>query len=683
MAKKKVVKQDEKALMPRGYSDTFEMSEMELAELSSQIQKDILEGENDKQTWLQEREKDVKAFFGIKKQTDWPFKGAAKVSSQLHRIMVETMAANIISSLNAPEKMIDVKPYNSGSIENSKYVSDLMNTDARYGYKLDQVADRAIPNALIESFVVLKPVYEICKIESVNSVKRLVPQELPIESLSFDSDTNTVLANGQPVPSVDPNDDYADSEDMKKAGLQEVTFDITKEQITHDGIKVYAINGSHIYLPIWSPGETPFEKYQRAPYVIHKEFPTVQEMAMWQEQGYIKNMERLKDELFYKELNAAKGGTSLNEATILDLKYNQAGSVQSSQLDRKQMENLWWYGKFKYKGKLREMIAYVNRDTGTVLKLQINQIGIRPFFPIVPFPVDETPFGESLPKKIRPLINELELAMNTVLNMGMIKAYPPKFYDPMGGLDPKTLGNFGPNSYIPVRDPSKNVFMPPQPEDPRILMEMVRLIMDLVERVTGNSDAVQGQVSQTANTTAFEVQQALLRSGIRFTVIYERIRKQLEPMFDYNYRLNLKHMPYEREVRIMGEQALESGFSKLYTISKENVAGSFGFTLAGNSVMQEAAELQKAQQLFATFGQDPYLSYKPESAYYLRYNLLKHFNPIAMDKILPKPEEVQQLLRDRAQVQMEQEKLALAEQQMMGGMNGAPGMDQGQGPATA
>ncbi len=571
----------------------------------------------------------------------------------MHRIMVDTMAANLVSSANAPERMIDVRPYDSASIENAKYVSDLQNTLARYEYHLPEVLDRATHNALIESFVVLKPVYQYEVTELVTTVKRWLPKEYNSADIKYDIATDTVTdSTGKVVPSLDINRLPEDPEELKKLGMHECSIEVTKEQ-SKEGIKVYSIPGSDVYVPISAPGETPFEKYQRAPYVIHQEYVTMQEMEMLQQQGKIKNMDLLRSTL----------AENLYTEQLRIEKEVQSGYFDLDKFNRRVTRNLWWYGKFQYKGKLRELVVLMNYETGTVLKVQVNQFGVRPFFPIVPFPIDGTPFGESLPKRIRALVTELELAMNTVLNMGLIKAYPPKFFDPNSGFDPKTLGNIGPNSYIPVRDPQRNVFMPPQPEDPRVLMDMIKLLMDLIERTTANSDAVQGQTSPTANTTAFEVQQALVRAGVRFDIIYKRMKAQLEPMFDYIHKLCLRYMPYEKEVRIMGEQGAADGGSRLYAINKGQAEGQYHFTLTGNSLSEEQMAAQKAEKLFQMFGQDPYLSYKPESPYYLRFNLIKYYNPVMMDKILPKPEEVAQLLRDRQQVQNEQEQKALQDAQ--------------------
>lgn len=662
--KKKQVN-EEAEFEPRSYEDTFDMSAEDLESLSSQISKDLIEGEQDKEEWIQERIKDTNAYFGIKKQTDWPFKGAAKVSSQMHRIMVDTMAANLISSANAPANLLSAVTQKSQTIESAKYVEDLMNAQAKHEYLLPEVLDRSWHRSLIDSFTVLKPVYAFDVMESVQTIKRWLPATYDPSTISYDSATDTVLGpNGEVIPSRDIERLPEDPEELKTAGLHECVIEVTKEHVK-EGIRVLSISGDHIFIPISSPGETPFEKFQRAPYVIEDDYKTIQEMQMLQDEGRIKNLELV-----------ASGITSnIMAEQLQDIKEEQAGVQELTDSPRHITRNLWWNGKFRYKGKMRELMVYMNYDTKTILKVMVNTLGVRPYFPQIPFPIDGTPFGESLPKKIRPLVTELELAMNTVINMGLIKAYPPKFYDPAGGFDPKTVGNFGPNSYIPVRDPGRNVFMPPQPEDPRILMEMIKMLMDLIERTTANSDAVQGQVSPTANTTAFEVQQSLVRAGVRFDIIYKRLRSQLVPMFEYIQKLDLRFMPIEKEAQIMGERAIvqdEAGnqYSRLQLIHKQE--GTYGITLTGNSVTEEQKQLQEAKELFQLLSQDPYVTYKPEAPYYLRFNLVKHYNPVMMDKILPTPDEVKQVLSSRQQVQNEQEQTAVED-----------GKKQGDGQAAA
>ncbi len=653
----KKVKTEEKAeFVPRGYEDTFDMTPNDLEALSAQIRSDLSAAEQDKSEWLDERISDINAYFGIKKATDWPFKGAAKISSKIHQVMVDTTAGNLVASAVAPDNIIDVKTNKSQSIEGAKYVQDFHNNLARFEYHFPDLIDRAWHTALIESYVVLKPVYQYEVLETNQTITRWIKSGYSTEGLKYDSATDTVLsADGQVIPSLDSNRIPEDPKDLKALGMQECTIDITTEE-SKEGIKVFSITGADIFLPVSSPGETPYEKYQRAPFVIHHEYKTIQEMKVLQEQGKIKNFELL--------------GTTMAQTIfaeeLRDIKQQQAGQLDIQKHERYLVRNLWWYGKYEYKGRLRELVVYMNAETGVVLKVKINQFGVRPFFPQIPFPIEGTTGGESLPKRIRSLVTELELVMNTLINMGLIKAYPPKFFDPSSGFDPKTLGAIGPNAYVPVRDPSRNVFMPPQPEDPRVLMDMAKFLMDLIERASANSDAVQGQTSGVANTTAFEVQQALVRSGVRFDIIYRRLKYQLEPMFDYINMLILRFMPLEKEVQMMGEQGVVqtkdgSQISKLQAIHQQE--GKYGLTLTGNSITSEQIEAQKAEKLFAMFGQDPYLSYKPESAYYLRFNLVKHYNPVMMDKLLATPQEVAQLLRDRQTVQNEQEQKALQDAQ--------------------
>ena len=123
---------------------------------------------------------------------------------------------------------------------------------------------------------------------------------------------------------------------------------------------------------------------------------------------------------------------------------------------------------------------------------------------------------------------------------------------------------------------------------------------------------------------------------------------------------------------MMGEQAViktEQGeVSRLQMIHQ--MEGERGLTLTGNSVIEEQTQLQKAEKLLALCAKPPYnayISFKPESPYYLLFNAIKHYNPVMMDKILATPEEVQQLLRDRQAAQAEQEQMAVEEGKQQSG----------------
>ncbi len=431
--------------------------------------------------------------------------------------------------------------------------------------------------------------------------------------------------------------------------MQEVTFSVTKEECVKDGISLKMINGYRFYMPITAPGETPYEKVQRGPYCFQEMFYTLREFEQYRDQGYFEDVDPVLDDIYDPQ-----------QELMSYTKYVQAGFVRDvSQTKLPLIRVLKWCSKWKIDGKWQEVIVWKDKNSNNLLRVEKNIFGVRPYFPIVPFPIDETPYGESLCKIMRPLVQELDLLLRTITNIALMKAAPPKFYDPASGFNPSTVGQFGPNSWIPAREPARNVLIPPQPEDPAVAMEVIKLLINFIERITGVNEVTQGQISQRANTTATEVQQAMVRSGVRFDQIYERVKDQLKPMFQYIHRLMLRYMSETKEIRLMGAE----NKGRLISIHKRQLAGEFAFELAGNSIVTEQNELQNALALYNSVGQNPYLSYKPESIYYMLYNIVKRLNPIAMDKILPKPDEVAQLERDRQQAQQEQEQMAMQQKQ--------------------
>lgn len=651
---KKTVEVNIPADPPKGMLDKLGI--VDAPALAAQIVKDFENAEQTKYLWIPQRAEDVKNYFGVTVNAEWPFKGASRVKSQFQRIVVDTFASNLVKSIFLPEHPIKAFPAPLGdqssndTLDNLKYVEDLHNSLQNNEYNLKQTLDRAFSTSLIESFVVLHPVYEYLTNEITVSVVRWVPGDVDTNTLSYDLDTDTVATqDGQFVPSVALDKASMSLEDVQKAQMKEVQFDVVKDEVVKDGVSLKMINGYRFYMPLGTPGETPYEKIQRAPYVLNQLFYTLREVRQYEEQDYFENIEPVVATVYDRQ-----------RELITYHKLQQAGFLlDTARLEQEYVEVLKWCGKWKINGKWRELTVWMDRGSSQILRAEPNIFGMRPYFPIVPFPVDETPYGESLCKIIQPLVKEIDLLMRIMTNLALMKTAPPRFFDPASGFNPSTIGQFGPNSWIPAREPSRNILIPPQPEDSQVAMQMLQFLINIIERITGINETTQGQLANRANTTATEVQTALIRSGVRFDQIYERVKDQLKPMFKYIHKLTLRYMPDTKEVRLMGQE----NAGRLTKMHKANLSGQFEFELAGNSIVTEQNELQNALALYNTLGQHPYVSYKPESIYYILYNIVKRLNPIAMNKILPKPEEVVKLERSRQEAQRQQEQQALAHQQ--------------------
>jgi hypothetical protein len=637
---------------PRGMVDALGLTNSEMEQLRDKVRIDMQLYESQKWEWVVDRQRDVRNYFGIKTKDNWPFKGASKVASQFHRISVDTLVANTMKSLMLPELPVACEPTNSDSILTAAYVEKFTNAMAMTDWNIRAVLDAMLPNAFVESFSVAKPRYMFNSTYVVEDAYRWVSRQDATRNLTYDVDTATVQDKdtGDIIHSVELDQIDLTPDELKKADMVKLHFQIDKEIPTKDGIDVQVCGASRIYLPITAPGKIPWEKYQLATSVIHQQFIPYAEFVRLGMDNIFINTDEVAGEVFDRA-----------RELITSEKYQQAGFTSEIYIQKQVIEVIEWHGKHLIHGKHREVIVWVARKTGSFLRAELDMTGERGFVPIVPFPIDETPYGESLPKILRPLVTELDLLMSTVINISLQKSFPPKFYDPGGGFNAATVGAFGPNSWIPCREPSRNVYIPPQPEDPAVAMEMIKLLINIIERVTSISEVVQGQISQKSNTTYGEVAQALARAGVRFDQIYERVKEQMRPLFDYNHKLYLRHMPMEREIRTMDRDAykLSGGIIKIF---KAQIKGQYNFFLRGGSILAETAELQKAIMLFNTIGQHPYMSYKPEGIFYTLYNIVRHLNPKAIDKILATPDEVIAIERQQEQVKQQQEQQALEQQ---------------------
>lgn len=651
MAKKKEIEVEIKPT----YTEKGRLSKLGIKNpeaLASRIHQDFGSSEQAKYLWIPNRAEDLKAYYGVTPAAEWPFKGASRFKSNFHRIVVDTMSGNISKSLFSPEHPIAATPSplgqksDSSTMDNIKYVEDLHNHMMFHEYNLPQVLDKAIPTSLIESFVVLHPVYEYQTVQTSDTVKRWVTKDVDVAMLTYDMATDSVLTtDGQYVHSVNLESSGMSPQELTEANLQEITFEVEMEECIKDGVSLKMINGYRFYMPLGSPGETPAEKVQKAPFVIHQMFYTLREVQDLQANSYFEDGDPIVASVYDRE-----------REVLTYIKLQQAGfMLDTARLEYEYVEVLKWCGRFKVGGKEQELIVWMDRNSSQILRVEKNIFGIKPYFPLSPFPVDETPYGESLCQIIKSHVKELDLLVRTVINIALMKSAPPKFFDPASGFNPGTIGNFGPNSWIPAREPGRNILQPPSPEDPSVALQGIQFIINIIERITGVNEVIQGITANRANTTATEIQNATARSGVRFDTIYSRYKQQLKPMFKYIHKLVLRYMPEEKEIRLMGAE----NAGRLMTIHKAQLQGAFEFELQGNSVVEEQGLLQKALMLFQTVGQHPYLTYKAESIYYMLYNIVKGLNPVAMDKILPKPEEVQKIEQQNQEAQRKQEEMAM------------------------
>jgi hypothetical protein len=315
MAKKKKITVEDTAEPQKGMIEKMGISDPE--DLCSQINSDFADAEQVKYMWVPERNTDVKDYFGVIKPSEWPFKGASQIKSQFQRIVVDTLTGNLLKSLFMPEHPIKVEATNSESLDAARYVEDLHNFQAKEEYNLRAVLDKAVPTSLVESFTVLHPVYEYLVNDLVLEVKRWVPKNVDTSTLKYDLDTDSVsTADGQLVQSIDLSKGY-ENVDVKLSDLQEVIFEVERENCIKDGVSVKVINGYRFYMPISTPGETPWEKVQLAPFVFHQLFYTVREFENYKETGFFENVDPNLDDYYdpQKEL-------------ISYTKYIQAGFVR-------------------------------------------------------------------------------------------------------------------------------------------------------------------------------------------------------------------------------------------------------------------------------------------------------------------------------------------------------------------
>src|ERR1700686_1264331 len=106
--KKKTVKVDIDNMKQKGCINKLVIKDEDA--LAKQIMTDFNQSEQTKWLWIPERNEDVKNYYGVTQSAEWPFKGASRIKSQFFRIVVDTLASNLLKSLFLPERPIKPVP---------------------------------------------------------------------------------------------------------------------------------------------------------------------------------------------------------------------------------------------------------------------------------------------------------------------------------------------------------------------------------------------------------------------------------------------------------------------------------------------------------------------------------------------------------------------------------------------
>ncbi len=204
----------------------------------------------------------------------------------------------------------------------------------------------------------------------------------------------------------------------------------------------------------------------------------------------------------------------------------------------------------------------------------------RPFAETCMIPVKNRWYGMGMIELLEHLSDLFNGVFRMNLQWGQIGNSPYGFYDPASGLKPDII-RLWPGELYPVPSPKENIYFPQMPsQDQSWAFNMGTVIMQMVERLSMQSEVQYGRVPQgkatalrTMGTTAALMGQA----DIRADQILLRLFEGVAEIYMQIHSLNQRYLPSEKQYRVVGMPASEGDDAYKTVSGPHQIAGRYDF----------------------------------------------------------------------------------------------------------
>lgn len=349
---------------------------------------------------------------------------------------------------------------------------------------------------------------------------------------------------------------------------------------------------------------------------------------------------------FVNVTNLLKEKLPYERPTQAGLSDIEAENIRNIKLRNVQVKILKWYGNYDADGDgfsedIRVMISpeYDVYLSGIPVS-KLTKSGKRPLdFTKADNRIDR-PYendGEGALETIKELAEEVDAIFNQLTDANTLSVLRPGFYDPAGDIDAPAL-KLGPNSLIPVADPSRSVYFPDFNMNIERLIAAIRLVLEFIERLTAASSYVMGKESEIVggSGTATRTNAIMQSASERFQVPAERMREGASRIMKHHLDVLQLNIPPGLENRILGEN--DQPIFEANELSAEGISGEFDCYLLPDPAMGSVnAERELASMFYSILLQNPIVMTNPAKLYKVTAELIKSYGKEPEQYLGPAP----------------------------------------------
>ena len=307
------------------------------------------------------------------------------------------------------------------------------------------------------------------------------------------------------------------------------------------------------------------------------------------------------------------------------------------------LDVLEWYGTYDYDGDgfAEDIVVNVERETRTFMSAiplyKIQKRGLRPYDKHGFIPRELKFYEIGIIELVLQLAEEADACLRQIRDANTLGILRFGFYDASGDYNPETH-TIAPLKMYPVTNPQQAVYFPDISVPTERLIATLRVIFDLIERVTAASSYIMGKESDIVggSGTATRTQAIVMNAEQRFDLPAQRLRDSFAKMLTKVLHQVQMNLPPGMEKEILGEKG-EPVFQDNELV-KERIAAEIDAYIDGDPSMGDKnTQRQLAGFIYSTLLQNPIVMSDPAKIYTVTAELLEPYGKNPEEYLGPKP----------------------------------------------
>ncbi len=272
-----------------------------------------------------------------------------------------------------------------------------------------------------------------------------------------------------------------------------------------------------------------------------------------------------------------------------DEKAKQMDPTQTSRKDvvTKKVLIVEWYGKRKYKGKLRDITVAYAIENDIFLGWEFDELkqrtGLRRFVHRQVIPMDGKVIGMSIVTFLKGLRDTIDTIFNQLMDRGARNNNPPIVYVKGSGFNPN-VHNFGYRFWPEKEKGSLRVLELPKSES--IEFAKIEFLFSLAQRLFGVTDTTAG-IENPSNQTFGGIQTLLAEGNVNIDMIISTLNESDIMLDKLIIKLNAIHMEDDEvEIPVIDSysEVIEDPKNPFITITRKELLGDYNFMPRGTTL---------------------------------------------------------------------------------------------------